>query len=153
DVADTYKVTLKTTGVAGEDLSLSLIKDANNNGVIDSGDVLVKSDALNSPFETVVSTVGAGRYFVRVAGVNGATNYTLTSSFVGMDGDDTIPEVQNLPSHTVALGHFVDLGLGTRDDVDLFKFTVAAGQRVGFDLDSRNGSNLDTFLRVFRSDG
>ncbi|MDF5710712.1 MAG: pre-peptidase C-terminal domain-containing protein [Nostoc sp. S4] len=33
------------------------------------------------------------------------------------------------------------------------KFTVCAGQQVGFDVDSRNGSNLNTYLRVFNSSG
>jgi hypothetical protein len=82
DLNRTYDVTLTTTGVAGEDLSLSLIRDANNNGVVDPGDVLVTSDALNSPFETISRSLAAGRYFARVTGINGGTNYTLTAKFV-----------------------------------------------------------------------
>ena len=36
----------------------------------------------------------------------------------------------------------------------MIKLIVAkAGQRVGFDVDSRNGSSLDTYLRLFKSDG
>jgi hypothetical protein len=82
DLNNTYDVTLTTTGVAGEDLSLSLIRDVNNNGVVDPGDVLVTSDALNSPFETISRALAPGRYFARVTGINGATNYTLTAKFV-----------------------------------------------------------------------
>jgi len=155
DLASTYEVTLNTTGVAGEDLSLSLIKDVNNNGVIDAGDILATSNALNSPTENLSRLLEAGRYFARVQGVNGSTNYTLTSKFVtpSQDPDDTIAEVENRAGNIKTLGEFADFSLNVPTDVDLVKFTVSAGQRVGFDVDSRNGSNLNTYLRVFNSSG
>lgn len=155
DLASNYEVTLNTTGVAGEDLSLSLIKDVNNNNAIDAGDILATSNVLNSPTESLSRLLGAGRYFVRVQGVNGATNYTLTSKFVSpsQDNDDTIAEVNSSPGGTKTLGQFVDYTLNPQTDVDLVKFTVSAGQRVGFDVDSRNSSNLNTYLRIFNSSG
>jgi hypothetical protein len=76
-----YQGKFSTTGVDGEDLSLSLIKDVNGNGVIDAGDVLVTSDLANSPNESITKSLGAGKYFLQVHGVNGATNYKLTASF------------------------------------------------------------------------
>ncbi|MEH1855820.1 MAG: DVUA0089 family protein [Nostoc sp.] len=155
DLPSTYEVTLNTTGVDGEDLSLSLIKDINNNNAIDAGDILVTSNALNSPNESISQVLGAGRYFARVQGVNGSTNYTLTSKFVSPseDPDDTIAEVQNRAANIKTLGQFADFSLSPQTDVDLVKFTVSAGQQVGFDVDSRNGSNLNTYLRVFNSSG
>jgi hypothetical protein len=154
DLPDPYSVNLSTTGVSGEDLSLALIKDANNNGVIDSGDTLATSDHLNSPTESITKTLGGGRYFVRVHGVNGGTNYTLTSKFTGLDPDDTLAELVNNTKNTKTLGQYADFSMATRDDVDLIKFTVnTVGQRVGFDVDSRNGSNLDSYLRLFNSAG
>src|SRR5262249_39089532 len=108
DLPVTSQVQLNTTGVPGEDLSLSLIKDANNNGVIDAGDVLVKSDALNSPAESINRTLGAGRYFVQVHGVNGGTNYTLAAKFAATDPDDTIAKAS-----TRALGQFADYEMAT----------------------------------------
>jgi len=155
DLPSTYEVTLNTTGVAGEDLSLSLIKDVNNNNAIDAGDILVTSNALDSPTESISRVLEAGRYFARVQGVNGGTNYTLTSKFVSpsQDPDDTIAEVQNRTANVKTLGEFVDFSLNPQTDADLVKFTVSAGQRVGFDVDSRNGSNLNSYLRVFRSNG
>ncbi|MEH2114685.1 calcium-binding protein [Nostoc sp.] len=154
-MSNTYQVTLNTTGVAGEDLSLSLIKDVNNNNAIDAGDILATSNVLNSPTESLSRVLGAGRYFVRVQGVNGSTNYTLTSNFVSAneDPDDTIAKVQNSAGNTKTLGQFADFSLNVPTDVDLVKFTVSAGQQVGFDVDSRNGSNLNTYLRVFNSSG
>ncbi|MEH1824303.1 MAG: pre-peptidase C-terminal domain-containing protein [Nostoc sp.] len=155
DLSNTYEVTLNTTGVAGEDLSLSLIKDVNNNNAIDAGDILATSNVLNSPTESLSRVLGAGRYFVRVQGVNGSTNYTLTSKFASpsQDPDDTIAKVQNSAGNTKTLGQFADFSLNVPTDVDLVKFTVSAGQQVGFDVDSRNGSNLNTYLRVFNSSG
>ncbi|MCW5312749.1 hypothetical protein GTQ43_02465 [Nostoc sp. KVJ3] len=155
DLPNTYEVTLNTTGVGGEDLSLSLIKDANNNNAIDAGDILVTSNALNSPTETISRVLGTGRYFARVQGVNGSTNYTLTSKFVSpsQDPDDTIAEVSNYVGSTKTLGQFVDFSLNPQTDADLVKFIISAGQRVGFDVDSRNGSNLNSYLRVFNSNG
>ncbi|BAY23576.1 peptidase [Calothrix sp. NIES-2100] len=156
DLSSTYQVTLNTTGVAGEDLSLSLIKDVNNNGAIDAGDILATSNALDSPTETLSQVLGAGRYFVRVQGVNGSTNYTLTSKFASStseDPDDTIAKVVNRSGNIKTLGQSADFSMSPQTDVDLVKLTVSAGQKVGFDVDSRNGSNLDTYLRVFNSSG
>ncbi|WP_392531860.1 calcium-binding protein [Nostoc sp. C117] len=154
-LSSTYEVTLNTTGVSGEDLSLSLIEDVNNNNAIDAGDILATSNVLNSPTETLSRVLGAGQYFVQVQGINGSTNYTLTSKFVSpsQDNDDTIAEVDSSSGSTKTLGQFVDYSLNPQTDVDLVKFTVSAGQQVGFDVDSRNGSNLNTYLRVFNSSG
>ena len=38
-------------------------------------------------------------------------------------------------------------------DVDMFRFTVAAGQRVGFDIDRPAGSSLDSWIRLFDAAG
>jgi len=152
----TYTGTLKTTGVSGEDLSLTLYKDLNNNGIIDAGENVGASDALNSPNETIIKSLTAGKYFVLVKGINGETNYTLTANFGGTpvgDPDDTISEVINRTANIKSLGQFADFNMDPLDDVDLIKLTVTAGQKVGFDVDSRNGSNLNTFLRVFNSSG
>jgi Ca2+-binding RTX toxin-like protein len=152
-LASSYNTTLNTTGVAGEDLSLSLIRDVNGNNTIDAGDILVTSNILNSPTETITRLLGAGTYFARVQGVNGSTNYTLNAKFVGVDTDDTIAEVQALASNTKTLGQFADLSIETPTDVDLVKFTVLAGQKVGFDVDALNATNPNTYLRVFNSSG
>jgi len=147
------RVNLTTTGVAGEDLSLSLIKDTNNNGLLDAGETLSISNVLNSPNESLSSFLTAGKYFVGIKGINGGTNYTLTANFSPEDNDDTIAKVNASPGNTITLDQYVDYTLSPNTDVDLVKFTVAAGQKVGFDVNSRNGSSLDTYLRVFKSDG
>jgi hypothetical protein len=77
-VTKTGTFTAQTTGVAGEDLDIQLISDKNKNGKIDPGEVLATSSHKNSPFEKITKTLTAGTYYLRVFGVNGDTNYTLT---------------------------------------------------------------------------
>jgi Ca2+-binding RTX toxin-like protein len=154
-LSNSYEVLLNTTGVAGEDLSLKLIRDINGNNAVDASDVLATSNILNSPTESINRLLGAGTYFAWVEGINGGTNYTLNAKFTSssLDPDDAIAEVAALPANNKLLGQFADLAIENAPDVDLIKFTVLAGQKVGFDVDSRNGSNLNTYLRLFRSDG
>jgi Ca2+-binding RTX toxin-like protein len=154
-LSNSYEVLLNTTGVAGEDLSLRLIRDINGNNAVDASDVLATSNILNSPTESINRLLGAGTYFAWVQGINGGTNYTLNAKFISasVDPDDAIAEVAALPANNKLLGQFADLAIENAPDVDLIKFTVIAGQKVGFDVDSRNGSNLNTYLRLFRSDG
>lgn len=163
DSNDFYKWTLTTQlaatfttdGVNGEDLRLTLIKDGNGNGVVDSGDTLATSDISNSPDESIIRVLGAGTYFVRVQGINGSTNYSLKSAFSTdlTDPDNTINEVKNRPGNQKSVGQSFDATMDRLNDVDLVQFTVTAGQRVGFDVDSRNGSSFDSYLRVFNASG
>ena len=86
DNTDVYKfvlttaktVTIKTTGVAGEDLLLQLARDVNHNNVFESSEYIKVSNVNNSPNETIIQNLAAGTYYVRVAGKNGLTNYNLT---------------------------------------------------------------------------
>jgi Bacterial pre-peptidase C-terminal domain len=69
---------------ATSDLRLTLIYDANNNGLIDSGEEL-EIDYLSASYESYASisrNLGAGTYFVKVRNdkVGYNTNYTLNLS-------------------------------------------------------------------------
>jgi uncharacterized delta-60 repeat protein len=75
--------------------------------------------------------------------------YTVSLSDVGaQDGDDQIGEAR-----TVSIGGSVSEAISTRGDVDLFKFTVSAGQTIAFDVDGTSGSTLDAYLWVRDADG
>jgi hypothetical protein len=148
-----FSVTLKTTGTAGEDLKLQLIQDKNNNGVIDSGDVLATSDVSNSPNETITKGLGAGKYFARVMGVNGSTNYQLSANFAPGSVSTIDPDNTFAKADAKSIGQTADFSMNPLNDVDMIKFNAVAGQHVSFDVDSRNGSNLDTALRLFNSSG
>jgi hypothetical protein len=86
DTGDVYKfnltstrtLTAKLTGTqGGQDLDLEVYRDKNNDGVLTADELVASSRTLNSANEQVVKSLGAGTYFVRVAGVNGETNYHL----------------------------------------------------------------------------
>lgn len=79
--------------------------------------------------------------------------YHVTGGIELADPDDTIGESSGRADRMKNVGETVDLEMGNPVDVDLIGFTVSAGQRVAFDLDSRGGSVLDTYLRLFDSGG
>ncbi len=91
DAADFYKFTLAgakpfTATLSGlsADANLQIIRDANNNGVIDTGDTIGASAKAGSASDTITKTLPAGTYFARVF-ANGVaeTNYTLSLSPIG----------------------------------------------------------------------
>lgn len=76
----TNNLSLQLTGLSA-DADLELIRDANNNGAIDSGDVLDRSNNSNANSETIDRrNLAAGNYFVRVYQFEGNTNYSLNLS-------------------------------------------------------------------------
>jgi uncharacterized delta-60 repeat protein len=65
------------------------------------------------------------------------------------DPDDQIAEA----IYTTTPGTFANRLIGFGADVDVFRVEVAAGQRVGIDVDRTAGSNLDAYLRLFDAAG
>jgi len=66
-----------------------------------------------------------------------------------IDLNDQISEAINLgaaPGRT-------DASINPADDVDMYRFTVQAGQRVGFDIDRPTGGRLDSYIRLFNGQG
>lgn len=102
DTDDFYKfvlgadsnVTLSLSGL-GSDAALQLIKDANGNGVIDSGDVLSTSNNAGTTSESISSTLTAGAYFARVYRVSGDTGYTLTTNVTAVPAPSPSPTPTN----------------------------------------------------------
>jgi hypothetical protein len=87
DTDDVYKFTLSSTKSfsakmvgdhAGQDLDLFLYQDKNNDGKLTANEIIASSKHLNSPNEQISKSLSKGTYFVRVAGLNGETNYHLT---------------------------------------------------------------------------
>ena len=79
--------------------------------------------------------------------VTPVTPFTTTVN----DPDDQISEAQNLgalPAIRSLTGKSIELAT----DVDMFTFTVNAGQRVTFDIDRPSG-NLDSVIRLFNGSG
>lgn len=86
--------------------------------------------------------------------LNGTGSYTLTIQGVAVDDDDELTEATSLGSITTAADIVAD-SITPDTDVDLYRFTVGAGQVVDFDIDTTtNGpGGVDSFLRIFNSSG
>lgn len=87
-------------------------------------------------------------------GANATGNYTLIIQALPIDTDDTIAESTNLGTIGVTPISRNDQ-INPDIDVDLYRFTVATGQVVDFDIDTTaNGpGGLGSFLRIFDSAG
>jgi hypothetical protein len=160
DIADFYKFSLSATTTVKASTSvnnansrntgkpnLTFVKDKNNNGRFDTGENLV-------PFAQSLNTsLGAGTYFLYCAGGGGQTAYSITlGPGTVNDPDDTFGEIVG-GKNVMTLGTSNNFTLDPLDDVDIVRFTVSKNQKVGFDVTSLNGAALDTYLRLFKSDG
>lgn len=97
-------------------------------------------DPLTGEDEAVPSAAG-GAYHLSITQVASPPPPTTG------DSDDQIVEARTIGMSAPRTNQ----SIGTRD-VDMYKFTVSAGQRVAFDVDRTTG-NLDSYLRLFRSNG
>lgn len=84
DLNDFYSFSLSarsSLNIAVDGLSanadVQLIRDANSNGSVDSGEVLSTSNKTGSSSESLRPTLDAGNYFIRVYSNTGDTNYNL----------------------------------------------------------------------------
>ena len=114
----------------------------------------------------------AGGYFIGVSNANNSTydpvsgngdvatgqnatgNYQLFVQALPVDPNDTLTQATNLGAIT-GTPKTVDTSIVTDIDVDIYRFTVATGQVVDFDIDTAaNGpGGLGSYLRLFNSQG
>lgn len=80
---------------------------------------------------------------------NATGEYTLTVS--SSDSDDQISEAVSIGSLSALKVRSATIE--TTRDVDMYSFTVTAGQHVGFDIDTANGSTLDSYVTLFDASG
>ncbi len=97
------------------------------------------------------------QYSVQVKASDGRGGVSSWNENVGAfttlaaDLNDQISEATPLGSITQTLSATGAIDSAT--DVDIFSFTVAAGQRISFDIDLPTGSSLDSYLRLFDGNG
>ncbi|NEO43588.1 MAG: peptidase [Moorea sp. SIO4A3] len=88
DTIDTYKfsigfyegVNIKLEGLSS-DADLRVIQDINNNGLVDSGEVIRTSNGFGIGSEEILDINLSGDYFVQVYQFSGDTNYTLNLDY------------------------------------------------------------------------
>jgi hypothetical protein len=80
------------------------------------------------------------------AGSTGTYSVTVTNKTVDADG-------HLATATTLKLGQKVSSELSPACDVDIYRITVTAGQRIGFDVDIPSGAATDTYLRLFDAAG
>ena len=87
-------------------------------------------------------------------GLNATGSYSLIIQVLPIDSDDTVGEANSLgvlsSTPTTVSG-----GIAPDIDVDIYRFSVTAGQIIDFDIDtSLNGPDgLESYLRLFDSQG
>ena len=107
-------------------------------------------DAAVGGFETWSASLSLGQtYYVRVENAALGAGGAYTLKVEGPDPDDQISEALS-----TAVGSTVGGSISaSHDDVDMFSFTVSAGQTLGFDIDGDAASSLDSYIRVFDGNG
>jgi hypothetical protein len=129
NTSDVRKITLASSGTLNLSLSglaanadLQLIKDSNNNLLVDLGETLATSANAGTAGESITRALAAGTYYVRVyRNVSTTTNYTLTLKMDGAGG--SLGNARNIGTLAAPVS-FKDY-VGADDSVDLYKFTLS----------------------------
>jgi len=159
DIADVYRFTMGTIGnfnatltgiTAGRDVDMRLIRDANNNGIVDAGDERVRAAAGGNRDDVInVRSLAAGNYFLQTYLFSGASsNYRLRMSNTGNSG--SLPSnllATEINAGTLGVTPFQQFrSLGINNASDLYRFTMGAtgnfnasltGITAGRDVDMR----------------
>lgn len=159
DLQDFYRFTLASTSNIGLTLSgigqngvrLELLRDINGNGFYDSNETLVSDIAYTYRNGLINTALGAGTYFVRVAGTSSSVNTNYTLSLGSTAAPSTIPTD---PGST--LGTAFGIGrltsnrsfrdfVGSVDPIDTYRFTLANTSSLALTLSGigQNGSRIE----------
>ena len=162
----------KFTAVAGHRIGFNIngsgdtylrVFDGNGSNLVSNDDGAAPGETLGKAAYVEYTFVATGTYYVAVSGgknysYNAITGlgdtpsttgaYTLTTTYIGeADPDDQISEARSI----VIGGATISDSINVNVDVDMYAFTVAAGQRVGFDVRLGAGSSLSSYIRLFNS--
>jgi len=159
DTQDIYRFTLGTTSnfnlsLAGlsADADVYVIRDSNNNGILDPGETIALSANVGTLPESInLQGLGAGNYFVEVRQFNGNTNYTLNMTATpglgqATESNNTLSTAYNVGTLT---GDRSFVGyVGSDDTQDIYHFTL--GTTSNFSL-SLLGLSADADVYIFNS--
>ena len=170
-VAAGKKLQIDVDRTSGSSLD-SYLRVFNSSGsqIKSNNDANAPGESATTPRESYISYTfsTAGTYYVGVSG-NPNTAYSVSTGNGDASGstggyslkitDVTPPPTtadaddQTTEARSIGVGSSFSDTVANPTDVDLFKFTAKAGQKIGFDVDPASGSTLDSFLRVFNSAG
>jgi hypothetical protein len=128
DTSDIYRFSLgatsnfnlSLTGMSN-DADVRLIRDANNNGIIDTGEVIASSTRGSNSDESINnSSLAAGTYFAQVYQFSGDTNYTLRLSTTSPS--NLLPTETNIG--TLSSTRTFSDSVNSTDTSDIYRFTV-----------------------------
>lgn len=142
NLTGTSNVNLSLTGLTA-DASVKLFGDFNNNGTIDAGEEIIRSDKGGITDESIaVSGLTAGTYLVQVYQVAGSTAYTLRMSDSPVS--ELLPTEVNLNPLTAAQ---VTGTVNTRNTSDTYRFDLSTESRLNLTL---TGLTADADVRLIR---
>ncbi|GET36092.1 pre-peptidase C-terminal domain-containing protein [Microseira wollei] len=157
DTIDYFKFTLNTQSDLELELSdltgdadVRLIRDANNNGVVEDEEEIDFSDAIGDDDEYIFAPdLAAGDYFIEVEQFDGEVTYDLllnaTASTTPPDqDDDSLSTATNLRIVNGTVSTITDW-LGARDQQDFTKFTLPENAKVTLSL-SGLSADADVYL-------
>ena len=152
NTSDIYQFSLASAGNLNiglrglsADADVRLIRDANNNGVVDASDVLFTSSRGGSASEDIsLAGQAAGTYFAQVYQYSGATSYSLKLS--NTSRSDILAPQENLGDLRTPITR--SGSIGNSNTSDMYQFSVGVVPlRLSATL---SGLSSDADLRVIR---
>lgn len=154
NVVDLYHFSVLNAGATGRsvnftlsgmttDADLQLIRDSNNNGVLDASDTLLRQSInVNNSAEWISDSLTNGGYFLKVKQYSGNTSYNMTAS----TGDWFSQNLGDAGVIGEARTHFVDGVFGRGDMIGILRET-----RDGNQIDATELTDLRRVLTNFRN--
>ncbi|MBD2103740.1 pre-peptidase C-terminal domain-containing protein [Leptolyngbya sp. FACHB-261] len=151
DTADTYRFSLgasssfnlSLTGMSA-DADVRLIRDGNNNGIVDSGEELARSARGGAADDSInLRSLAAGSYIAQVYQHSGDTSYSLKMSTTSPS--NLLPTEVNVGALS-GTRTFAD-AVNNSDTIDTYRFSLSSGRNVNFSL---SGLSADADIRLVR---
>lgn len=159
NTADVFRFNLGSTsnlymGLTGlsADADLRVIRDANNNGVVDVGEEILRSSASGTASESInLQGLGAGSYLAQVYQWSGNTSYNLsltayTGSGWATEANDTLTTAYNIGTLNGSRS-FAGWVSGTSDANDYYRFNLNTNSDFNLSL---NGLSGDADVQLIR---
>ncbi|WP_413174688.1 Calx-beta domain-containing protein [Anabaena azotica] len=149
----TNNISLQLSGLTDNYLYARIYYDSNNNGLIDSGDLLYSDYAGSSRNAQITQTLGAGNYYIGIFqdSTNDNSNYSLQLSAtsapasIASNPGNTTSTAYNLG--TLAGTQTITEFVGSVDPVDYYKFSLTGTNEVSLQLSGLTDNFL--YARIY----